>query len=358
MNSKNKIILIITVVLSISIWGVGLYTGWIKEVALFGYSIFSSWFDENKAYISEDSNIKTVKYGQFAYRLLPNINIPNNINLIEDKAFKGNKLTSITIGSDVTLGRDSFGYNFENVYNRNNKNAGTYTRTDHKSNEWIIWYEDYSYSINNGNISITGFKGTSTVIIPDDIYGYPVTVIADNTFKNKRLTTVTISNSVISIGNEAFRNNQITNLIIGNSVTNIGNNAFDENQLTRLIIPNSVTIIGNNAFCCNQLNNLTIGNSVTKIGNAAFAGGNIGKGQLTSIFLPNSVTDIGFHAFSDHPITRVSIGANVTLASGDSQTGILGRGTGFNTAYTNNNRRAAVYSRSNINSSQWSRTAR
>ncbi|MBQ2340629.1 MAG: leucine-rich repeat protein, partial [Bacteroidaceae bacterium] len=65
-------------------------------------------------------------------------------------------------------------------------------------------------------------------------------------------------------------------------------------SLTSITIPNSVTSIGNLAFeDCEELKSLTIGNSVTSIGRSAFAYCE----KLTSVTIPKSVTSIGEKAF-------------------------------------------------------------
>ena len=65
--------------------------------------------------------------------------------------------------------------------------------------------------------------------------------------------------------------------------------------LTSVTIPNSVTSIGGQAFTgCTSLTSVTIGNSVTYIGSIAFSGCT----GLTSVTIPNSVTSIGSYAFS------------------------------------------------------------
>ncbi len=87
------------------------------------------------------------------------------------------------------------------------------------------------------------------------------------------MTTVTIPDSVTSIGNQAFLGcTGLTSVTIGNSVTSIGYYAFQGcTGLTTVTIPNSVTSIGNYAFYgCTGLTSVTIGNSVTSIGNYAF----------------------------------------------------------------------------------------
>ena len=64
--------------------------------------------------------------------------------------------------------------------------------------------------------------------------------------------------------------------------------------MTSVTIPNSVTSIGASAFTgCSGLTSVTIGNSVTSIGEGAFYEC-IG---LTSVTIPNSVTSIAGYAF-------------------------------------------------------------
>ncbi|MBR1726112.1 MAG: leucine-rich repeat protein [Muribaculaceae bacterium] len=87
----------------------------------------------------------------------------------------------------------------------------------------------------------------------------------------------------------------MTSVTIPNSVTTIGSGAFSFcSGLTSVTIPNSVTSIGGGAFsCCSGLTSVNIPNSVTTIGDDAF----YGCSGLTSVTLPNSVTTIGYSAF-------------------------------------------------------------
>ena len=81
------------------------------------------------------------------------------------------------------------------------------------------------------------------------------------------------------------------------TVRDIEGSAFTNcSGLTSVTIPNSVTSIGEAAFLdCHSLTSVTIPNSVTSIGNSAFSNCR----SLTSITIPNSVTSIGHEAFYD-----------------------------------------------------------
>ena len=67
-------------------------------------------------------------------------------------------------------------------------------------------------------------------------------------------------------------------------------------SLTSITLPNSVTSIGTDAFFgCRGLTTITLPNSLTSIGNDAFAA----CSGLTTITLPNSITSIGTTAFAN-----------------------------------------------------------
>ena len=113
----------------------------------------------------------------------------------------------------------------------------------------------------------------------------------------EKVTYESVEYSVTSIGNEAFHNSYggLTSVTIPNSVTTIGYRAFYNcTGLTSIAIPNSVTSIGDCAFVgCSGLTSITIPNSVTSIGVQAF----YHCFGLTSITIPNSVTSIEVGAF-------------------------------------------------------------
>ncbi|MBR5570372.1 MAG: leucine-rich repeat domain-containing protein [Oscillospiraceae bacterium] len=112
------------------------------------------------------------------------------------------------------------------------------------------------------------------------------------------LTSLTIPDSVTSIGNFAFEYcTGLTSITIPESVTSIGYYAFYNcTSLTSVTIGDGVTSIGENTFYnCISLSSVTIGNSVTSIGQSAFSCCT----SLTSVSIPDSVTSIGKWAFSN-----------------------------------------------------------
>jgi hypothetical protein len=102
--------------------------------------------------------------------------------------------------------------------------------------------------------------GSINELTAGDLKG--ATIIRDFVFYYCRsLTSVTIPNSVTSIGNSAFSQcSNLTSVTIPNSVTSIDSSAFYYcRSLTSVTIPNSVTSIGSSAFySCEKLTNVTV----------------------------------------------------------------------------------------------------
>ncbi|MBO4886451.1 MAG: leucine-rich repeat protein, partial [Clostridia bacterium] len=163
------------------------------------------------------------------------------------------------------------------------------------------------------------------------------------------LTSITIPDGVISIGNHAFANCpclKYANLgsDAANTLSRAGysfrvpgyqynlrylyatNNTINgmeisgvDNDVTMLVIPDGVTVIGDYAFDdCTSLTSVAIPDGVTSIGYRAFWN----CGSLTNISIPDSVTSIGQYAFGgDHwywcgSLKTIYMSENVTSFDG------------------------------------------
>ena len=140
-----------------------------------------------------------------------------------------------------------------------------------------IYYNLIS-KVNAAEVTKGDEKYSGSITIPSSIkvndVEYSVTSIRPGAFSNCGLTSITIPNSVTSIGDEAFcQCYDLTSITIPNSVTSIGPSTFYYcSGLISITIPNSVTSIGTYAFSgCSGLSSITIPNSVTSIGNWAFS---------------------------------------------------------------------------------------
>ena len=141
----------------------------------------------------------------------------------------------------------------------------------------------FTYTTNNGTITIMGYTGPSgAVTIPSTINGLPVTSIGDLAFYDGYgnqpyyLTSVTIPNSVTSIGGGAFAWSGLSSATLGNGIRSIGEGAFADCGLITITIPSRVTSIGDDAFAyCSSLTGVFFqGNAPSLGGPSVFIGDN------------------------------------------------------------------------------------
>ena len=388
----------------------------------------------NNSVIPMDGSVTRIGAYAFAYcDSLASVTIPNSVTSIGIVAFAGcTSLTSVTIGDGVTSIEDyafTGCYKLVEVYNKSslditagstaNGYVGEYAKHVYteEGGSWLSDTEDgfrFFYDGETGYL-VTYLGNETELTLPDSFTAYDGTEVTsyqiyDYAFLNTHrmmheligsnasmspsssLTSVTIPNSVTSIGDYAFLYcDSLTAITIGNGVTSIGELAFGYcTSLERLtvapgnpvyhsagncvietatgtltqgcnnsVIPSdgSVTSIGDYAFAyCDSLTSVTIPDSVTSIGSSAFS--DCTSLTLTSVTIPDSVTSIGREAFSDcTSLTSVTIPDSVTsigdsaFESCDSLTSVaIGNSVTSigNSAFVNCHRLVEVYNKSSL----------
>ena len=179
----------------------------------------------------------------------------------------------------------------------------------------------YTFKEYEDHIEITGYKGNEVnVVIPDYIYGKPVTVIGEYSLDHSSFESVVIGNNVERIEAGAFAVNAIVSLHISSSVVYIANNAFiDSTRLDYITVDENNAVYDSRENCnaiietaTNKLikgiPNTTIPNTVVTIGENAFAFigySYTGNGNTIYVMLPSSVTTIEANSFENSGFSTV-----------------------------------------------------
>lgn len=212
--------------------------------------------------------------------------------------------------------------------------------------------------ITDDTLIITSYRGMSTnVIVPQMIGTSTVTAIGRLAFSpasprltpeqqefRKKITSITLPNSIRSIGGNAFyKCMALTDIVIPDSVVEIKYGAFAQCvNLTEIVIPDSVKKFDHSVFSgCTSLRSVTLPKGITeiimqmfqqakslktitlpdgvkKIGERAFRK----CSSLEEIVIPTGTTVIGGQAFADCPsLKTVVIPASVTEIQNDKYMG-------------------------------------
>ncbi len=151
----------------------------------------------------------------------------------------------------------------------------------------------YTYTVGEKNeATITAYNGNSYYVdVPEEIDGYKVTAIGLYAFEEKSVRSVTLPDTVVSIGYGAFRDCKFLSQIeMSGGITAIDGSAFSGcTSLTDITIPDSVTTIGDGAFeRCTYLKNVKLSKNLAYLGGGAF-----GETAIESIEIPKSLDECG-----------------------------------------------------------------
>ncbi len=130
-----------------------------------------------------------------------------------------------------------------------------------------------------------------TVTIPES-----VTSIGELAFRNCTvLEEINLHDGITHIGERAFIYTALTEVSIPKGLTELSKQVFDSTPLKSIVIPDNIKKIGEMAFClCDNLETIVIGDGVTEIGNQAFE---IWNSSVVSVILGKNVTTMGSHVF-------------------------------------------------------------
>lgn len=254
----------------------------------------------------------TVKQiGSYAFgknTTLTSVSIPETVTELEYSAFTGcTSLTAVTIPSGLTkagsLGSGAF--------------SGCSALT-------TVQFGSGLTSIPEALFEGTGLK---TITLPESVTSIGMWAFADCAkleqvsfpasltsidgcaFENcTALTAVTLPKRLTELGNDVFENcSALKSVWIPKSLTNI--NGFGDGcfagctALTDITFETGITKIADHQFDGSPIKSITIPGTVTTIGSSAFSG----CANLTAIDLPTSVTQIDAYAFSSTGLTAVTL---------------------------------------------------
>ena len=229
----------------------------VKSIPAYLFNASNSSYYPYVTSVTFGENVESIGSYAFRYTDVQTVVIPDSVTSIGSSVFAGcSSLESITIpfvGAEAgKTSSDTYQYPFGYIFGTSSYTGGTavyqyYYGSSTSSTTYGYYYIPSSLrsvTVTGGNILYGAFYNCSmltSVTIPDG-----VTSIGDHAFYGcSSLTSVTIPDSVIGIGGNAF-NGCAAEIVWGDvpKITEIGDNAFYGYEGTSITIPDSVTSIG------------------------------------------------------------------------------------------------------------------
>lgn len=204
------------------------------------------------------------------------------------------------------------------------------------------WPEDY-LAAEEPSSSDCWDSSTSTITLPDQVYGYTLTVIGEAAFNQEWMRGIVLNESLEEIGKNALATYGLKEVFIPRNVRSIGLLAFSqlranmqkfevdaqnpylhhtsdmkgvvETATNTLIaacqdleIPDNITALGPGVFYYCDFENKTLPLNLQKIGSNAFQYCK----KMKTIALPESLKEIGDYAFSYSGLQEIALPASLT----------------------------------------------
>lgn len=129
------------------------------------------------------------------------------------------------------------------------------------------------------------------IVVPTSFAGFEgikVVEIGEEAFYNRIMKSLTLPNTVVSIGSKAFSNAEISDeLVIPESVTSIGEEAFSYSDIKSVVLP-PMEAIGSRIFYKSNVEKVVMTEGTRVITNSAFSG----CSKLRELVIPDSVEEI------------------------------------------------------------------
>lgn len=212
------------------------------------------------------------KIGSYAFQRtsLTSVNIPDNVETIEENAFSQvRQLQEVHLPDSLTsLGR----YAFEKCRSLRTVKIPTKLKE-------IPWY------------AFDGCKSLQSVELHDSITG-----IGDYSFRNCNLREITLPKSTTWVGGYAFNgNSNLSKVTLNEGLIDIWAYAFQDTAIDTLNCPSTLRNIYNAAFAgCRNLRQINLNEGLTRIEQYALA-----NNKATEIVLPSSLEYCAGGAFDD-----------------------------------------------------------
>ena len=308
------------------------YTTSNNEVTITGFAPHANVSDLNIPATINGNPVTTIAEMSFQFlNTITSITLPDSIQTIENRAFRHcDALTSLTLSANLqTIGSEAFNGctalsshvilpdSLQSIESRAFQSCSSIPSITLPASLQSIGNEPFYRCLSLTNLTVdannSSFKSINNVLfnksgtelhqyalgLTASSYTAPnnVETISDGAFSGSSLQSITLPDSVHTIGNYVFQGcRSLTSVTLPNNLQSIGYFAFaDCRSLTSLTLPDPVESIGISTFDgCTSLSSLTLSSSLKTISNRAL----YNCPELTSLTVPASVTSIGNEVFA------------------------------------------------------------